>query len=473
MEIHSRVKSLPHIKADKPDLPLPQRRANPGKRANQGQVGLFGLTICCFFLSFFLPGQLFGFNLAGWLWVVILLSSSLILALRPTLVSFPVILWIPWAAYLCTRVQDWSLLGVQSTVQTLLPVGVAAAASTVEFSEGFFKRLDLWVNVSFLWLLGIFALQVLPWALADVENSGWITGGIIALFFQSYFLCRFLLLGGRRRDLVYTLASISIPVLLTLRGPVLGALALCVFVVAPFSIGRRIAIGAFALLLGIGAFYSPRFQTKMFYSGQGSLADLRKDNQDLNTSGRSAMKDIVEAGLDQNVWLGHGANTAGQALLAAGMTNGQIHNDWLRIRHDDGRFGVLLFAATIGVQILLLCYRARRASSESKVLIFSAASCFVPFVIVLFTDNILVYCQYFTAPHFCLIGYAYAQTSASIPKIRNNLAEFVTQNYLSQAGGSVLAVGQRAAGLRNSLPGRHSGNDALLTRRTVVPRHHE
>ena len=31
----------------------------------------------------------------------------------------------------------------------------------------------------------------------------------------------------------------------------------------------------------------------------------------------------------------------------------------------------------------------------------------------MFTDNLLVYCQYFTAPHFLLIGYGYAAARES------------------------------------------------------------
>lgn len=369
--------------------------------------------MAAFFLSMYVPGQLLGFNLSGWLWVGILIVAVVLLAIRLTRVSFPVMLWLPWVAYSLSRIQEWNLLGVQSTVQILLPVLVAASASTVDFSSDLFESLDRWLRYSFIALATLFVTLVVPWALADVENSGWITGGIIALFFQSYFLCSYLLRGYTRFDLICVVTAISIPVLLTLRGPILGALALSTLVLAPLSVWKRGIIVTLVIVLGLVSFYSPRVQTKMFYTGQGSLSDLRKDNENLNTSGRSAMAGIVEQGLDDSVWIGHGANSAGQAVLAAGGQTHEIHNDWLRIRYNSGRLGVIIFSATMLAQVVLLLRAARRASMEGKLLLISGASCFIPFIIVMFTDNLLVYCQYFTAPHFLLIGYGYAAARES------------------------------------------------------------
>ena len=374
---------------------------------------LLGTAMVAYFLSHLLPGQILGLNVSGWLWVFILIVAAILLIKNLPRVPFPFMLWLPWAAYLVCRIQELSLLGVQSTVQILLPLMVAASASTTALSKESFEIFDRWMRYFFIGVVTVFFTYVLPWALSDVGNSGWITGGIIALFFQSYFLCSYLLRGYRMLDLICVLIAVFIPVILTLRGPILGAFALCIFVFAPMSYLKRGVIVITVIVLGLATFYSPRVQSKMFYTGQGELTDLRKDNKNLNTSGRSSMAALVEQGLDDSVWIGHGANSAGQALLAAGGVTYAIHNDWLRIRHDSGRLGVTIFAATMVAQVVLLLRAGRRASAEGRLLLISGASCFIPFVIVMFTDNLLVYCQYFTAPHFLLIGYGYAAARES------------------------------------------------------------
>ena len=369
--------------------------------------------MAAYFLSDFVPGQIFGFNVSGWLWVGIIIVAAVLLVTKLPRVSFPVMLWLPWVGYSLSRIQEWNLLGVQSTVQILLPVLVAASASTVAFSTEVFEIFDRWMRYSFIGLATLFFMYALPWALSDVGNSGWITGGIIALFFQSYFLCSYLLRGYRRFDLICVLIALFIPAILTLRGPILGALALCSFVLAPISHWKRGIIATMVLASGLATFYSPRVQSKMFYTGQGDLTDLRKDNENLNTSGRGGMAAIVEQGMNDSVWIGHGANSAGQAVLAAGGQTHEIHNDWLRIRYNSGRVGVIIFVVTLIAQAGLLLRASRSASVEGRLLLVSGASCFIPFVIVMFTDNLLVYCQYFTAPHFLLIGYGYAAARES------------------------------------------------------------
>jgi O-antigen ligase len=198
------------------------------------------------------------------------------------------------------------------------------------------------------------------------------------------------------------------PLICVNRGPILGGLALCLLVVAPLPLARRAAIAAAALLVALVAFYTPKVQYKMFYSGQGTLADLRIDNPDFNSSGRQAMWDFLEQGLAERPWLGQGANAGAVALLSGGSSTYAIHNDWLRVRYDYGWVGSILFAVTMASQVLLAYRRGRRAPPEARVLLYTGASCFIPFAVVMYTDNIMIYCQYFTAPHFLLLGYGYA-----------------------------------------------------------------
>lgn len=385
-------------------------------------IALFSL-----FASLLVPGRVLDYNVNGWMWVLILVASVAVLLRHPDQVSFPVWLWLPWMAYLLLRVSDWHPAELQSTIQILCPVAVGMAASAYalppdRLAGGF----GWWLRLSFYALMALFVFKVLPWTLSDVENSGYITGGIATLFFQSYFLCRYLVAGRRWSDLLCLIAAILVPVISALRGPIAGSLALCLLIVAPLSFRRRLVIGVAALLVGLVVFYMPKMQYKMFYSGHGTVADLRADNPDFNWSGRQAMWETVEDGLKEKPWLGQGSNASAAVMRQAYLTQSELHNDWLRIRYNYGRVGVILFVVTMAMQVFLAYRRGRRAPPEARVLLFAGASCFIPFAVVMFTDNILVYCQYFTAPHFLLLGYGYAAAKQAAKQPQASAAPVVS-----------------------------------------------
>jgi hypothetical protein len=368
-------------------------------------------------LSYLVPGQLAGKNIQGWLWVMVAAASLWGLAVRHDRIRFPLWLWAPWAGYVLARTFSGYDNAFQSTAQILCSVLVGLAASTYTITPSVLKQVNRWLRWSFYAYVVFFVVRVLPWTLSDIENSGFAAGAITALFFQAYFLCRFLCQGRNWPDLIHYFAALAIPVVSTNRGPILGSLALVLLVAAPLSLLKRIIIAVVAVGIGLAAFYTPRVQYKMFYSGHGTLADLRLDNPDLNTSGRSTMREMLDDGLARRRWVGHGANAAAAELLSAGAVTHELHNDWLRVRYNYGYLGVALFAVTMALQLGLAYWRSQRASPEARVLLCAAASCFVPFAVVMFTDNILVYCQFFTIPHFLCLGFGYA---ASRPMASTN-----------------------------------------------------
>ena len=249
---------------------------------------------------------------------------------------------------------------------------------------------------------------MVPWTFQDIDNLGFATGAIASLIFQTYFLCSYLTVGRKHSDLIHFLVALAMPVICANRGPILGSLALCLLVVAPLPLAKRVAIGAAALLIGVFAFYMPKMQYKMFYSGQGTLADLRADNPDFNWSGRQALWELLDEGMKEKPWLGQGANASAEVARQVTFEKRELHNDWLRIRYNYGRVGIILFAVTMALQVFLAYRRGRRAPPDARALLSAGASCCIPFAVVMDVDNILVYCQYFTAPHFLLLGYGYA-----------------------------------------------------------------
>jgi hypothetical protein len=94
------------------------------------------------------------------------------------------------------------------------------------------------------------------------------------------------------------------------------------------------------------------------------------------------------------------------------LTLQQPHNDWLRITYNYGYVGVAIYLFTLLSQIVL-CYRmGLRSSGALRLLCSIAASCFIPYMAVMLTDNVLVYCQYYTVPHFMFVGAVHGMYAA-------------------------------------------------------------
>jgi F0F1-type ATP synthase assembly protein I len=63
---------------------------------------------------------------------------------------------------------------------------------------------------------------------------------------------------------------------------------------------------------------------------------------------------------------------------------------------------------------MIHCIRSARQSNEpqTKLFFLAGASTFVPFMLVMFTDNIMVYASFFGMLQYLLIGLAYGALAA-------------------------------------------------------------
>jgi O-antigen ligase len=112
--------------------------------------------------------------------------------------------------------------------------------------------------------------------------------------------------------------------------------------------------------------------------------------------------------IDAKPWFGHGANAQEWFLEELFGTLTQPHNDWLRLEFDYGYIGTGLFGATLLAQALLAWTLGMKSSGPRKMLFLSGASAFVSFVLIMVTDNIILYAVYFGNLHFAIMGLAYA-----------------------------------------------------------------
>jgi len=161
-------------------------------------------------------------------------------------------------------------------------------------------------------------------------------------------------------------------------------------------------------VLAFALFNTERMQQRMFYSGRGEISDLRWDNPDLQTSGRKAFYEVLWPSFENNPLWGNGFNSYRDVMINAGIITVALpHNDWLKLLHDMGIVGAGLYLFTMLVQIFFLLRIARWSSGNLQLLAYGAASAFVPYMLIMFTDNVILYVQFFGNVHFALIGIVY------------------------------------------------------------------
>jgi O-antigen ligase len=132
-------------------------------------------------------------------------------------------------------------------------------------------------------------------------------------------------------------------------------------------------------------------------------------NPNFFTTGRSRLWDLMEEEIKIKPIWGHGANASEDFVLS--VTWGTLthpHNDWLRLLYDYGFIGTSIFAICLVGQAIHLLRRAPRTFGESCVLLYAGASSFLPFVLLMFTDNIILYAAFFGNLQFTIIGLVYA-----------------------------------------------------------------
>lgn len=146
-----------------------------------------------------------------------------------------------------------------------------------------------------------------------------------------------------------------------------------------------------------------------------------------NTSGRSALWEGVIADAAQNPWFGRGAGTSVELVTARFAPITQPHNEYLRLYHDFGVVGLVLFA--LGVLSLIVTLSRRAAKSDNPVH-WAALIALLGVLAAAATDNVFVY-PFVMLPLAVLIGLALSsgapqsRTSADDPsrRARHHLSE--------------------------------------------------
>lgn len=139
------------------------------------------------------------------------------------------------------------------------------------------------------------------------------------------------------------------------------------------------------------------------------------------------MWELMDQEIMDKPLFGHGGNAQEDFILSYAGFYGQPHNDWLRLLFDYGYLGASIFAFCVLLQTFHAWKRARNTVGGTRVLFYAGATAFLPFVLFMLTDNIILYVSFFGNLHFAILGLAYASLKTSM----KDAAWFHYQTYLS------------------------------------------
>jgi len=226
------------------------------------------------------------------------------------------------------------------------------------------------------------------------------------IFIHHYFLFR------KKYALLLFVLMLSVPILSTSRTATAVSISAIVLTLVPLNLKLRLVLLCCLAVVAAAVFSSPAFKNKMLVQG-AKIGGTTEFKDVVQTSGRLKAWDMLIDEIPNALWLGHGSNSTQTFLQAQIDSFDHPHNDWLRLLYEYGLIGTALFLVTVLIQVRTLIRMAKASvSMHGRFACYTAASLFIPFCILMITDNIILYAAYFGNIHFILIGLSYAQYRA-------------------------------------------------------------
>jgi O-Antigen ligase len=353
-----------------------------------------------------------GYNISGYAWVVPLVFSVYVFLNAKGRVTFPVKIWAPWIfvviVYLMVAEAPNAL---QRSIMLLCPLFIGMTVSkckvgeeTLQRFETLYKYMAISLYVVVIVKTGILSTGVLPEVTGLAPEV--MTGALLCTLYAVRYSF------GEKKALSWWAALAAIPVVAVTRMGIAAAAVSLPATLAPMRMKKRLAVVALIVCLAIPVFLSERVQSKMFYSGEGTISQVRFGNPNLRTSGRKPIWDAMEDEIAKEPWFGHGANSSEPFVFAlTGLTH--PHNDWLRLLYDYGYLGTTIFGFCLSLQVWHLLKSARKSNGRTRTLLYAVASSFIIFVLFMLTDNIILYAAFFGNFQFTMLGLAYASHEVS------------------------------------------------------------
>lgn len=304
-----------------------------------------------------------------------------------------------WTSAFRNGVQNVLVIG---TMIVILSLAEGAGATEAGFA--------LWLERQFLrsefLAVALYSASVAWFGVGTNEVFAARSFGLFALFGVAHNLARWRY--GTKRGLAYAIA-ITLLIAVSESRLALG-IAVVLFPLSQLPTHRALqTIKMFAVLLVVAAcsyagfLYSDNLQQR-FLSGDVSL---KIGSIAINGSGRTAFWRVTMQSFDESPMFGKGAGSV-EALIDSVFDMAHPHSDYLRIAHDYGIVGLVLWCAAICALVGVLWRRWRRFDLQSKPkarIQLTAFLCLVAFALEMTVENALVY-VFVTAPLGWIVGSA-------------------------------------------------------------------
>jgi O-antigen ligase len=268
------------------------------------------------------------------------------------------------------------------------------------------KYISLSLLVIIIFRLGVPFTGVLP------TTTGLAGQAMSAILFCSIFATKYSL--ESKNDLKWWWLMASVPAIAVTRTAIAVSGLTLPFTWGPMKLSRRIVLVIIIIVLGFALFHTPRIQKKSFKSGEGEMSDIL--SKDFSDNARFFMWKNFDEQIKKKPWFGYGAG-AGEKFVRQ-ITNGVAgypHNDWRLTLYDYGVFGTSIYVLSIILAMIHAYLRSKKLIGESRLYFLSGVSSFIPFMLLMYTDNIMVYVSFFGNLQFTLLGIAYGAQSAVEP----------------------------------------------------------
>ncbi len=402
-----------------PSISLPANAQQMVPLHRQSLGYLFTLSIpLATALPLFLDGEVAGFNLSGWVWVLFLLAGGLVILLELGFaeqfhVAFPWKVWMPWLAILSLSLL-WcggiTSRHVQDLCQLTMPLLMGAAASMFVRTE---DQLRTFQKMFFVAL----AMIVLHVLMEKVSGDGEIGGARVLAMTVGLIACVYFA-GLPARILIPLVGWIFCMAVNAATGSRTATAVLLLIPLAHPGIRGvlwRAVMSFFVAGLGVLLFHTDTFQHRFFHSGSGTLEDLFAGR--FLGFGRFAAWPLILEKAWEHPWFGHGVGASYFFVPTVWPRMTLCHNDYLRVGFECGLIGLTIFLLTVIWQMWDLHTGVRRSSDILKQTFAAAFLGYFVALLISTTDNILIYNVYYMNPLFALMGAAYGVAFA-----RNQLA---------------------------------------------------
>ncbi|PCJ57480.1 MAG: hypothetical protein COA79_15730 [Planctomycetota bacterium] len=372
-----------------------------------------------------IPGGIGPIHFSGISWLIAIFFSIYLLIQNKFRCSFPLWTCLPWALVLLFNITRLNYdNSLQRLIMLLCPIIVGCAISTLYITEDMLKKYLQYLRYFCIAFFIIFAMKSkILFTLSLPDTTALAADVMIGMILISIFTITYF--NGEKKDIYLIAGLLLVPFIAMTRMAMMTTALTLPLNFSKITFGKRAALCLLVLFAGIIALNTERVQKKMFYSNARNfkkqdmiklffkegvnMVDIIKKNPNLATSGRGNMWKMVSRSTTSDPIFGKGIGACEKFIYDMTYHNAKYpHNDYLLTYFDLGIVGIVGLISTILLLMSHTLMTGLKATETTRVLLLAMSYSFIPFLLMMITDNILVYSSFFGNLQYCTIGIAYA-----------------------------------------------------------------